>query len=143
MKFSYMKSLCGIGTLHIWKFHMWNPFHIWSFYVWNRYVELEQFIYENFTCENFTCEIHFIYEVLCVKSLCGIGTIHIWKFHICEIFMCEINFIYWGFTYEIAWNKLHVWNLRIQVNFIYQRFPGNRNQLTCFQFSQPEKVIKS
>ena len=68
MKFSYVKSLCGIGTIHIWKFHMWNQFHIWKFHIWNfhmwnHYVELEQFIYETFTYESFTYEI-FICEIV-------------------------------------------------------------------------------
>ena len=45
-----------------------------------------------------------------VKSLCGIGTLHIRKFHICENFICEINFIYGGFTYEIFTCEIVMWN---------------------------------
>ena len=98
MKFSYVKSLCGIETIHIWNFHIWK-FHIWNFHMWNRCVELEPFIYENFTYEIFICEISFTYER---------SQLHMTISH--EIFICENIFIYEIFICE---NNLKTWNSKL------------------------------
>ena len=71
---NYVKSLCGIGTVHIWNFHIWK-FHIWNFHMWNQFhlwtvpIALDDFTYEIFIRENI-----FIYE----------------------IFICENNFKTWN-----------------------------------------------